>query len=83
LATYGLKGLWYDDFICASVCFAFVVSLNVEIFVVRCSAYADHAATLGSIDDDVDKKIIAHFASLARDTQPAIATLVANGKQSS
>lgn len=41
-------------------------------------AYADHAATLGSIDDDVDKKIVGHFASLARDVQPTIETLVAN-----
>lgn len=43
-------------------------------------AYADHAATLGRVDDDVDRKVMGHFASLARDTQPPIATLVTNGK---
>lgn len=42
-------------------------------------AYADHAATLGRVDDDVDRRVMAHFASLGRDAQPPIATLVANG----
>ena len=41
-------------------------------------AYADHAATLGRVDDDVDRRVMAHFASLGRDAQPPIATLVAN-----